>query len=81
MSAPPAIPDMSAAEYEAAIAALGLNQVQAAYWLNVSTRQSQRYARGAQTIPPPVAMLLRLAIHLKLEPAEITKIAAKRAKA
>lgn len=49
---------MTSAEYRAAIAALGLNQVTAAKWLYKSVRASHGYANGS-FIPLDVEMQLR----------------------
>jgi hypothetical protein len=62
---------MTPQQFRDAIAKLGLSQGRAEVWLGLSTRQGQRYATGDQTIPEPVAKLLRLAISLELAPIDV----------
>ena len=53
---------VTADQYRAAIAQLGLSQEGAGGALGLSPRQGQRYATGESEIPEPVAKLLRLMI-------------------
>jgi hypothetical protein len=55
---------MNAAEYERALAALGLTAYSAAPVLGISLRASMRYQAG-EKIPAPLAKLLRLAVKTK----------------
>lgn len=57
---------MTAAQFNAAVARLGLSQGEAAKLLGVSIRSAHGYANGA-TIPEPVARLLRLVIRLNIK--------------
>ena len=54
---------MTASQYRAALAALGLTIVGAASLIGLSRRQSQRIACGACHVPPPVAKLLDAALN------------------
>jgi hypothetical protein len=63
---------MTAAQYRAAIAKLGLSQERAGLWLGVGMRTSQGWALGETRVPEPVAKLLRLVLRLGLEPSEVT---------
>lgn len=58
---------MHAAEFAAALEALGLNQVTAAPHLGVTLRTINGYANG-RAIPAPVAVLLRTAIARGIPP-------------
>jgi DNA-binding transcriptional regulator YiaG len=51
---------MSADEFRAALAALGLSQVEAASALEVDARTVRRWALGERAIPGPVRVALRL---------------------
>jgi transcriptional regulator with XRE-family HTH domain len=51
---------MTGDEYRNAIAALGLQQTEAARLLGVDERTSRRWASGEREIPPPVARFLQL---------------------
>lgn len=62
---------MTAAEYEAAIAALGLNKSQAAKFLDISPRTSNRYAAGH--VPAAVAMLLWLMVDIRIRPEKVRR--------
>jgi hypothetical protein len=62
---------MTANQYRAAIAAIGLSQRRAAPFLGISLRTSQGYAWGEHPIPEPTAKLLRLMVRLELTPEEV----------
>ena len=62
---------MTATQYRAAIASLGLSQERAGDWLGISPRTSQGYALGEYPVPEPVAKLLRLVVKLGLRPDEV----------
>jgi hypothetical protein len=62
---------MSPAQYRKAIAALGLNQTEAAHFLGVTPRQSRRYAAGDRDIPEATVKLLKLMIERKIKPEEL----------
>lgn len=49
---------VTANEYRAAIAQLGLSQLAAARLLGVDDRTSRRWANGERDIPPPAARFL-----------------------
>ena len=57
---------MTANQYRAAIARLGLSQVQAGKLLGVMPRQSRRWIAGDAAIPESAAKLLRLMVAGKL---------------
>jgi hypothetical protein len=59
--------NMTATRYSEAIDALGLNQVTAATFLDISVRTSHGYANGAK-IPRAVALLLELMLKHKIKP-------------
>ena len=61
---------MTASQYSAALAALGLSQSSAARWLEIGVRTSHGYANG-ETIPESVAKLLRLMVRLKIAPGDV----------
>ena len=61
---------MTAIQYRAIIAKLGLSQERAGLWLGVSERTGQNYA--AKGPPEPVAKLLRLVVKLKLKPDDVS---------
>lgn len=61
---------MTAADYRAAIEALGLTQETAATFLGVSLRTAHGYA-NEQPVPLYVAKLLRLCVKLKLNPEDV----------
>ncbi len=54
------VPTMDHQQYRAALAALGLSQVDAARLLGVNARTSRHWALGERGVPPPVAILLRV---------------------
>lgn len=58
---------MTAGQFRAAIAQLGLSQERAGVWLGLSGRQGQRYATGEAEIPEPVARLLEAALKYGLD--------------
>lgn len=51
---------MTAPQYRAALARLGLSQVEAGRVLGVDPRTSRRWALGERELPPPAAKLLSL---------------------
>lgn len=59
---------MSAKEYAAAIADLGLSQMAAARVLGISGRMSRYYVAGDYEVPQTVATLLRLMRHYHITP-------------
>lgn len=61
---------MTGAQYQAAIAALGLTQMAASRFLRIGPRTSRRYAAG-ETIPHGVALLLRVMIDKKISPEQL----------
>lgn len=61
---------MTAAQYSEAIETLGLNQVTAAAFLDISIRTSHGYANGAN-IPRAVQLLLQLMIKQNIKPEDI----------
>ena len=63
---------MTPEQYSAAIAALDLNQISAARFLDISPRTSHYYAHG-QPIPRVVQMLLELMIELQIKPDDLNK--------
>ena len=62
---------MTANQYRAALAALGLSQARAAIFFGVSSRTSQGYALGEYPVPEAIAKLLQLMIRLKIAPSEV----------
>jgi DNA-binding transcriptional regulator YiaG len=65
---------MKKTEYRKAIDAVGLSQVKASEFFEVSRKTSPRWARGEAPIPGAVAKLLRVMIHKKLSPEEVDKL-------
>lgn len=65
---------MTSHQYREAIAALGLNQAEAASLLGVDARTSRRWACDERDVPMTVARFLRLMLALKLTPARVHKI-------
>jgi DNA-binding XRE family transcriptional regulator len=61
---------MTAKQYRAALAALGLTQVEAAKFLGVGVRTTHGYAND-RPIPLAIAKLLRLMVRLKLSPEDV----------
>lgn len=61
---------MTAAEYRAALAVLGMTQDAAAEFLDVSLRSSHGYAND-QPVPLAIAKLLRLMIKHGIKPDEV----------
>lgn len=57
---------MTGDQYREAIATLGLNQTTAASLLEISPRNSRRYAAGELPVPPLLAMVLQLMIGMRL---------------
>lgn len=62
---------MTPDQYKAALKKLKLSHHQAAAWLGIAHRTSQRYALGEGPIPLATAKLLRLCIRLNLSPFDI----------
>ena len=58
---------MNPDEFRQALERLGLTQVAAARLLCVEDRTARRWASGATSIPPSIALLLRLIEHVGLE--------------
>jgi DNA-binding transcriptional regulator YiaG len=61
----PASCAVSADEFRAAIAALGMSQRQAAAALEVDERTARRWALGERPIPGPARVALRCMTHLR----------------
>ncbi len=66
---------MDANQYRAAIKALGLNQSQAARFLDIAVSTSHGYAQGTGVVPEQIAMLLSVMLHLEISPVEARQIA------
>jgi hypothetical protein len=64
---------MTVAKYLKAIAMVGLSQVKASEFFEVSRKTSPRWARGEAPIPGAVAKLLRVMIKHKISPEEVDK--------
>ena len=64
---------MTADEFNRALKALGLSVYASPEVLGVSLRQAQRYSAG-ETIPMPVAKLLRAALREKLTADDLRKL-------
>lgn len=64
-------PAMTAAEYRAAIARLGLSQVKAGHLLGVDPRTSRAYALGERPVPYVVALALGLMLAMGVRPEDI----------
>lgn len=58
---------MTPGEYRAALSALGLSQLAAGRWLNVSPKTAQNYASKGPSGPAAVAIRLALTIKVKAE--------------
>ena len=58
---------MTANQYRAALAALGLTQAEAAEFLGISIRAAHGYAND-MPVPTAIAKLLHLMVRLKLKP-------------
>ena len=65
---------MTAEEYRAALAALGLTQNAGSKLMGVNSRTGQRWALGDGDVPPPAARFLRYLIHLGADPAKVAAI-------
>lgn len=61
---------MTGADYMSALAQLGLNQVTAARFLDVSIRTSHAYANGAR-IPRAVQLLFGIMIRYQIRPEDL----------
>lgn len=62
---------MTPVEFSEALDVMNLNQTTAGYWLKIDRRSVHNYANGKQSVPPPLAKLLRLMIRLKLSPEDV----------
>lgn len=62
---------MTADQFSEALEALNLNQTTAGHWLKIDRRSVHNYANGKQSIPEPVAKLLRLCVKMKLNPEDV----------
>lgn len=65
---------MKKTEYRRAIDAVGLSQVKASDFFEVSRKTSPRWARGEAPIPGAVAKLLRVMIHHRLTPEDVDEL-------
>ncbi len=65
---------MTANQYRAAIANLGLSQVGAARFFEVGDRTSRRWISGEYPIPPAVDYCLRLMIKHNVKPSDLAKV-------
>jgi DNA-binding transcriptional regulator YiaG len=65
---------MKKTEYRRAIDALGLSQVKASEFFEVSRKTSPRWARGEAPIPGAVTKLLRVMVHREISPAEVDEL-------
>jgi len=65
---------MTAKQYRAAIAALGLSQVGAARFLGVDGRTSRRWIAGERPVPEPVSRFLRYMVAAKVTPEQVEKL-------
>lgn len=61
---------MTPDQYRAALAKLGLTQLEAAQMLGISLNSAHGYANN-RPIPEPVAKLLRLVISKKIDPKDV----------
>lgn len=61
-------------QYRKAIDAIGLSQVGASEFFEVSRKTSPRWARNEAPIPGAVAKLLRVMIKYKISPEEVDKL-------
>jgi DNA-binding transcriptional regulator YdaS (Cro superfamily) len=67
--------NMTAHQYRAALAKLGLSQIAAARLLGSADRTSRRWALGERSVPPAVAILLKLMIAGKITPDDLRRCA------
>lgn len=65
---------MSKTKYRESIDAVGLSQVAASEFFEVSRKTSPRWARGEAPIPGAVKKLLRVMIDKKMSPQEVDKL-------
>jgi DNA-binding transcriptional regulator YiaG len=65
---------MTKTAYRNAIDAIGLSQVKASDFFEVSRKTSPRWARGEAPIPGSVKKLLAVMIHHELTPEEVTQL-------
>jgi DNA-binding transcriptional regulator YiaG len=65
---------MKKTEYRKAIDAVGLSQVKASEFFEVSRKTSPRWARGEAPIPGAVKKLLRVMLHYEISPDEVNKL-------
>jgi DNA-binding transcriptional regulator YiaG len=62
---------LTANQYRAALATLGLSQAKAAAFLGVSLRSSSGWARGEYPVPIAIAKLLKLMVKREIAPEEV----------
>ena len=65
---------MKKTEFRRAIDAVGLSQVKASSFFEVSRKTSPRWARGEAPIPGAVAKLLRVMVHRSITPEEVDEL-------
>jgi transcriptional regulator with XRE-family HTH domain len=65
---------MTANQFRAALDRLGLSQLGAARLFGADGRTARRWALGERSIPPTVAILIRLMLAGKIKPADIEKV-------
>lgn len=61
---------MTPAEFDRAIATLGLTQVRAAGMFNVNDRTCRRWVLGEVAIPDHIESILRIMVHGNIDPAK-----------
>ena len=66
-------PSRKETEYQNAIEALGLSQMEAAEFFEVGERTSRRYA-DAKSLPAPLAIALALMVKFNVTPVEASKL-------
>lgn len=65
---------MTAADYRATLAVLGLTQNAGADLVGVDGRTSRRWANAERDIPPPAARFLRYLVHVGADAAKVGAI-------
>jgi len=65
---------MTKKEYRSAIELVGLSQVKASDFFEVSRKTSPRWARGEAPIPGAIKKLLRVMVAKELSPEEVDKL-------
>jgi DNA-binding transcriptional regulator YiaG len=65
---------MPKTHYQRAIDAIGLSQVKASDFFEVSRKTSPRWARGEAPVPGAVAKLLRVMLAHNISPQEVDKL-------